>query len=224
MIALRRQLSLILVLISIVVIMSLSRIVVSIIIFRAHFAADATDHILMTIADIFGQLRFDCMALGALGAVGLTAFRNGRSSAMVALFAEALFSKQMQIVVFSFLGYSLLSGKDFVLLDQQVYSVLFLWVIINIGANPSSILKFESALMRWLGRISYGLYCYNWICIVSAIIMVRAVFPRADAPLAQICMQWLAIFFTIMAAQLSYSLLEQPFLRLKHYVSPPEVR
>jgi peptidoglycan/LPS O-acetylase OafA/YrhL len=163
------------------------------------------------------------MAFGALGAIGLLTFRGIASPMMAALFAKPLFSMQMQLVVFPFILYCILSGKDFFMLDQQVYSILFLWVILNIETNPDSIIRLESGVMRWLGKISYGLYCFNWITIVGAIIIVRSVFHRADAPVAQMCMQWLAVALTVAAAQLSYWLLERPFLRLKHYISPIEV-
>ncbi len=213
-----RKRALIFMLIFIIISMLFARIIVAVFIVKASYSPDIIDGLFKPLSDVLGQLRFDCMAFGALAAIGLRAFRGSPSLAIV-----ALFSKQMQFFVFSFLGYCLYFGRDFSLLDQCVYSILFAWVIINISSNSGRIITLDSILMRWLGRISYGLYCFNWITIVTTILIIRAVFPRADTPVAQICMQGLAIALTILVAQLSYWLLERPFLRLKHFVSPVEI-
>ena len=71
-----------------------------------------------------------------------------------------------------------------------------------------------SRMWHWatdLGRISYGLYVYHMLAGYAALALIRRLpilgLPGADRPMA--------ILFTIIAARLSYSWLESPFLRLK---------
>jgi len=216
-VAVKKRAPLVCILIFIIVFLLIAHSFSAALIINASYSPLATETILKPLFVFLGELRFGCMAFGALGAVGMPLFTS--NSRLVA----ALFSKQMQFVVFSYLVYCLYTGKNFVFLDEQVYSVLFLYVIINFAYNRGAVVSLDSRIPRWLGRISYGMYCFNWFAIISAVLIVRAAFPHADAPLAQFCLQGLAIGLTIMAAQLSYTWLERPFLRLKHYVSPIEV-
>ncbi len=191
------------------------RVALIIVVLRLGQSHAATEEFFRPLLEFFTQLRFDCMAFGALGAVALYRLRDAQAPALDAFLLRPLFSRQMQIVVFSFLALCLLSGKDFFLLDQQVYSVLFLFVIVNVGANRETMLRFDNGVLRHLGKISYGIYCFNWIAIVAAIGLVRWMFTSAESVPAQVSLQLLAIALTILAAQLSYWILERPFLALK---------
>jgi peptidoglycan/LPS O-acetylase OafA/YrhL len=203
------------ILLHIVATLNILRIGVGLIVIKALFPPEVSQHLFVPLLGFLGQLRFDCMAIGALGAYYLYCLRDRRS-----LVGIVLFSKPMQVAVFSYLAYCLLSGKSFGYLDEIDYSFMFLWVIINTGSNLGAIIKFEGRILRWLGKISYGLYCFNWIAIVSAILVLRRLFSSVDVFVGHIYLYGLALTFTILFAQLSYLLLERPFLRMKHYVSP----
>jgi peptidoglycan/LPS O-acetylase OafA/YrhL len=61
----------------------------------------------------------------------------------------------------------------------------------------------------YLGRISYGLYVFHWMFIVSLDV------PSAHGPSARVSRAAAALIVTIAAAAASYHFLEKPFLRLK---------
>jgi peptidoglycan/LPS O-acetylase OafA/YrhL len=71
-----------------------------------------------------------------------------------------------------------------------------------------------SRMPRWaaqLGKISFGLYVYH----VLAIEFAQVALSSLHGPLQIVVQLALALFLTIVAAILSYTFLESPFLRLK---------
>lgn len=67
----------------------------------------------------------------------------------------------------------------------------------------------EWAPLRWIGRISYGLYLYHW-----------PIFYRIDKDLAwgPLAQTTLSVVATLLIATLSFYLLERPFLRMKDHI------
>lgn len=162
------------------------------------------------LVDLLGQLRFDCMAVGALGAL---ACASPRFNPVRILWP--LFSWPAQIFGFYYVASCLWTGWPFGIFDELVYSLMFLWLIVNLAINPRPILNFDNRLQKWLGQISYGLYCYNWITIVATIRIFQAagVEPRAGA--WNVAFHAAAVLLTVAVAAVSYYVIERPFLRIK---------
>jgi peptidoglycan/LPS O-acetylase OafA/YrhL len=86
-------------------------------------------------------------------------------------------------------------------------------IVALLGPRWVAIGFLQTATMRYLGKISYGLYVYNIACIVAA----RALVERGDPSLRWASIM-LALALTIAAAAISYRFIELPFLRRKeHY-------
>ena len=64
-------------------------------------------------------------------------------------------------------------------------------------------------VFSYLGRISYGLYVFHWMFIVSLGV------PSAHEPLARVSRAAVALIVTTATAAASYQFLEKPFLLLK---------
>lgn len=54
-------------------------------------------------------------------------------------------------------------------IDQLVYSILFSVMLLNISLNPQSLVKFEWKPMLYLGKISYGVYIFHPLVIISVL-------------------------------------------------------
>ena len=76
----------------------------------------------------------------------------------------------------------------------------------------------SAPLLRWLGRFSYGIYVWHFICFVAVFhtgLGTRLV--RGDGPIAALFGATVALAATAALTLSSWFLLEAPLLKLKHY-------
>jgi peptidoglycan/LPS O-acetylase OafA/YrhL len=99
-----------------------------------------------------------CMAIGGFGAwlvmYGKPKWKNllfDRKVEVIAILAA---------VLMIFVGH-----KIHKLVKFEVFSVLFMVVIINAACNPKSLLNLEHKVFRYLGKVSYGLYMFHPILL-----------------------------------------------------------
>jgi peptidoglycan/LPS O-acetylase OafA/YrhL len=163
-----------------------------------------------TVKALFDSLRFDCMAMGGLGAVLLR-----RGGARAAAWLRRLYHPATQVVVYGLLAVSLATGRSYGSSGGIIYSLLFGAVILNVATNPGTIFRLEGPAWRWLGEISFGLYCYNWIAITTAILLVKPWTADIAGLPANAEVSLLAFGLTVLFAAVSYYAYERPFLRLK---------
>ena len=85
----------------------------------------------------------------------------------------------------------------------------------NVACNPSSLLKLENNPLRYLGKISYGIYMFHYTAILFVAAGLGRFATRAHPVL------WGAVFYvlvfalTILLAAVSYRYFESFFLNLK---------
>ena len=108
-------------------------------------------------------------------------------------------------------------------LNRQVI-VGFLGITVGFGALL--VLSVEEGLvqrmmsarwLRWLGRISYGLYVYQLLLRAPFVALAGAVVGQSNRNLFLATSFLFSIVGTIGIAWLSYQYLEKPVLRLKRY-------
>jgi peptidoglycan/LPS O-acetylase OafA/YrhL len=144
-------------------------------------------------------MRFDCMAIGGLGAVWLKeksrviqwAYHPLTQIAAWGLFVYATFFKP--VLVYSFI-------------DHDLYAFIFLIMILNVSTNPKTLVDLENRVMDYLGKISYGLYCYHLpvICVLMGF----------HIPSCAVLFS-LVLFFSVAIASISYFFYERPFIKMK---------
>jgi peptidoglycan/LPS O-acetylase OafA/YrhL len=148
--------------------------------------------------------RFDCMALGALGA-----WLHWRGRLPGVLLRPAT-----QLVALLGLGAGLVLGIELPLVDETLYGAGFLVLILNASLNPRPIADTRGPVLDYLGQISYGLYCYHSIVIVAVLNLLPGLF-RIHPWLGEPALYALCVAGTIAVSALSYRLYEKPFLDLK---------
>lgn len=126
-----------------------------------------------------------------------------------------LFSRTVQIVSILLIGLFILSKPDFFVFDNLIYGLLYGTVILNIAANPKSILRLENTTLTFLGRISYGIYIYHSVFIAIGISYFSKYLLFKDLFLSNLILYLFTIFGTITFAFLSYTYLEKPILGYK---------
>jgi peptidoglycan/LPS O-acetylase OafA/YrhL len=126
-----------------------------------------------------------------------------------------LFNKYVQI--FTYLSLAVITVKGIAVphITYEVYAIFFAVMIINLAANPKTIISFENKWLSYLGKITYGLYLYHYIAIVAAIKLgMRYVDPN-NLVLSNIVYYVFTFGICILMAVISYEFFEKRFLRAK---------
>ena len=161
-------------------------------------------------ADVFffAPTRFDALAFGTL-----LALLEPRVLARPARFRKVFLGALAGVGLPLFVAYLILSGSQATWLQAVKYPLIafcfFAFLGVAISAGESSLLSrgFACRPMRYLGRISYGLYVYHDTCFFWFDRLIPNQHPLLFLPLA--------FASCIVVAHLSYSLIEKPFLRMK---------
>lgn len=110
-------------------------------------------------------------------------------------------------------AYVLLCRKEFVV-SYSALALTFAWLVSYAVANGSRVLRF--APLRFLGKISYGVYIYHTIFFV--LYWSTPLYRLADSlPWPHLWHLLFQISLPIPVAAASWYLLEQPILRLKRF-------
>jgi peptidoglycan/LPS O-acetylase OafA/YrhL len=101
-------------------------------------------------------------------------------------------------------------GFVFPYMNYEFYAFLFAFIILNLAGNPNSIISLEIEILKYLGKISYGLYMYHPIAIVIVLKCIAPMFNYNN---------WVIHIFviglTIIISATSYQFFEKRFIELK---------
>ena len=93
----------------------------------------------------FWDARFDCMGIGGLGAWMYLYHRN---------WTGVVFSWPIQIVACLLALLHLLYPINYGRLNNTLYCLVFMVIIMNVGLNPRSLIRLENRFFRFMGEIS----------------------------------------------------------------------
>ena len=151
-------------------------------------------------------LRFDCLSIGGIG--GYITFSKKERIMRI------LFNKYFQMGTWLILLYSIITGMKDSVFYHDIYSVLSLIIIMNIALNTKSVIKLENRILKYLGKLSYGLYTYHPLCIIISLTLLKPSY--FINPLLFNCVLYLSVtLISIGLSAISYHFFEQPFLNLK---------
>ncbi len=149
------------------------------------------------------SLRLTCMVLGAIGAY----FIHFEIDSKIVRF---IFSKGFQLFIYMSLVLMLVFGVYLRGINQEVYSILFTLMLMNLSKNPKTILSLENPVFDYLGKITYGFYMFHTLAIVIALkitLMFQSNSNWISYPITYI--------LTTIFGWLSYEYFEKPFLKIK---------
>ncbi len=164
------------------------------------------------IVDFLISQKFECMAIGAIGAWFLFSKKEK-------LHSSFLYSKWLQIIVLLIV----LGGIFFDLpvlispaLSTTFQSIVFLLLIVNVGTNPKPLVSFRNKFISFLGSISYGIYMYHSVVIFVIVCLAKSQLERMSPLMNTVTLYTSAIVVTIVVSWLSFKFIEEPIIRLKH--------
>ncbi len=162
--------------------------------------------------------------LGNFGVGGLAAWWvhwNGITSGQK-LFPKFVSACPYVLFAFFYLYYDhLFSVPRGIIIERLLFSFIFAWIILDQGFNSQRIASIgASKILDYLGKISYGLYCFHGVVITVLIIVIRK-YEWAQEDWMRLSLNPLIVLSsTIVIAHLSYRFFERYFLRLKQRFYP----
>jgi peptidoglycan/LPS O-acetylase OafA/YrhL len=154
--------------------------------------------------------RFQCMFLGALGAI-LYKAKN-------VLFLKVFDTKIAQLLAWSVIGLLAINKYRFAsILDQEFISVVTVALIIGQINVKNRLFNLENAVFDFLGKLSYGIYIWHPLVILGfSKVLSDLVLPNG---LKYGIVYFSIILTTIGLAYLSFQYFEKYFLRMKERFS-----
>lgn len=152
--------------------------------------------------------RIECMAIGGLGA-WLVFAQHKRV-------LKIIFHPVFQLLLYASTIYLLATENNKPVYNYVVCAVCFCLIIINVAANPRSLIRIENRLFIFLGNISFSIYMFHEIVIKTVmqglVRMWGVSFNDAGSNLA---LYALSITGTLGVSTIGYYGFEKRFLRLK---------
>lgn len=127
------------------------------------------------------------------------------------------YASRIALVIFGFLCLSVRASFVAIRPDERLFLLGTLIgypaVVLACTAILVSFLgmTFRSRVLEYLGKISYGLYVYHFMCIA----ITRAILPAVHGPIQNALLIILSLGMTIAVSAVSYAVVEKPFLNLK---------
>lgn len=169
---------------------------------------------------ILDVTRFDCMAIGALGAILF--FRKSR------LFLKTCFSVPLQLLAWASLVLVAFDRFHIAsLFDHEILAGLIVVLMVNVSSNQRTLVRLDYKVFDFLGKISYGIYVLHPLVIFLLAKYLGARLAVLPVWIQAAILVLIVLGITIGLALLSYQFFEKPFLRLKEKFaivpSSPEV-
>jgi peptidoglycan/LPS O-acetylase OafA/YrhL len=146
------------------------------------------------------MLRFESMAIGALGA--WLYFQQHWVLRIVYRLQLLWIAVLALVILFPFNG-----GVQY----DIAISIVFMGFILNVSTNPKTLLKLEYPLLSKFGQVTYGIYMYH-LLVIDVVGMISRQIGAGDA-----IYLGGVVATSIGVALLSYRFIELPFLKRKPY-------
>lgn len=161
---------------------------------------------LIIIEKILGVLNFNAMATGAL--FSILYFSKFKRFLHLINFSENV--NKIMVALPFILWFS---NVNFSFFQMPIYSILFGYMMVLI-INGTFQGLFEWRLLRFLGKISYGIYMYHWIVLL---LLIKVVLPlyKSNFWAGNTLFYSSVLILTIFIAFISYELIEKKILKLK---------
>ena len=157
---------------------------------------------------VMHTFRFDCMMIGAMGAV--LYFNNNKSFFRILCSIPAQVAAWLAILLMVLNKFHIAS-----ITDAELVAVITVVLIVNLSSNPKTLINLEKPLFDFLGKISYGIYVYHPLIIFLVVKTANQIISNLN-PTARLIVLYTSIpALTILTAYLSYELFEKQLLRLK---------
>lgn len=157
--------------------------------------------------------RFECMAIGALGAV---LFYNRHKR-----FLQIMFHPVTQLVAWGIIILMTFNMFHVIsVIDNDIVAAITVVIIVNVAANAKTLIRLDLKPLDFLGKISFGLYIYHPLVLFFSAKALVGVTENMGNTGKYIALLSFVIILTILIAWLSYEFFEKRFLSIKNKFAP----
>jgi peptidoglycan/LPS O-acetylase OafA/YrhL len=150
----------------------------------------------------------------AIGALGACMWHNGRVPILAAL-VRILTMRVTWLLALAAIAASFTFGMNYGLVDQQIYSAMFLILVMNTAIVGRGKIVFSFRILATAGRYSYAAYCFHWIVFVGTIALLARIETLIPMGSNHSLHYAIGFLLTFGIAAFSYRYFERPFLKLK---------
>jgi peptidoglycan/LPS O-acetylase OafA/YrhL len=152
--------------------------------------------------------RIECMAVGGLGAWLVFA--------QLKRVLNIIFHPMFQLLLYALTIYLLVTESYKPVYNYLLYAICFCLIIVNVAANPRSLIRIENRLFIFLGNISFSIYMFHEIVIKTIMqSLVRVGKVSFNEAASNLALYALSIAGTMGVSAIAYYGFEKRFLRLK---------
>ena len=152
--------------------------------------------------------RIECMAVGGLGAWLVFARRDR--------ILKLVYHPAFQVLLYAVTIYLLITERHKPAYNYFLYAVCFSLMIVNIAANPRSLIRIENRLFVFLGNISFSIYMFHEIVIKAVMqTLVKTRGTIFNDATSNLILYALSIVLTVGVSSIAYYAFEKRFLKLK---------
>lgn len=162
---------------------------------------------------LFSMLKFECMGIGAIGAILLHDYRIDKMKTLNIVTSDAFVL--VNIILIPIVIYNIPNTLQDII--HIYYSLIFMLLFLNITLNENSLFKVKSLFLNFLGQISYGIYMYHLMIIPLVISLLKNNTKSIVA--FNIVLYGLSFLATIIISWFSFRYFEGYFLKLKEKYS-----
>jgi peptidoglycan/LPS O-acetylase OafA/YrhL len=151
--------------------------------------------------------RFDCMAIGGLGAY-LFHFKKPRINFLNRL--------HFQLLAWSVIGFLFFNKFHLLsIFDHEIVAVVTVILIFNQISDSRKMISLENKMLDYLGKISFGLYVYHPLIIALTLYLFAQLGYSTNVGAPAFIFVISVIVLSVLIAHLSYKYFESWFLKQK---------
>jgi peptidoglycan/LPS O-acetylase OafA/YrhL len=141
------------------------------------------------------------------------AFLSGSMAASVLFFkpvSDSINGSRIYLIIGLLLGVLFFKGITFSFLTNQVYAVIFALFIFFMASSNYGTVLLNNRLLRWGGKISYGIYMLHMFIIMRLINQWKPWVQNHNKALSIILSWVLCMILTLFVSYVSYIFFEEP--------------
>lgn len=154
---------------------------------------------------------WDTMPIHYMAIGGFFGYISFFESSLTRFLKTIIYTRIMQFVSISFIFILLYFKISIGYFNLELYALLFGVIILNAATGTKNIFCFNFSFIKYMGKISYGIYMYHLI----GIIMTLQILIKLDYSLNNFVIYFMSFVITITISSISYYTFEKFFMNFK---------